>query len=193
MASIYEQLSEAFQNSEKNDNLAEMLQTILAKNVTNFKKPKKPPNAFIIFKGKLEIPESELKGASGKKAKIAKEKWDAMSDIERQPFINEYNELKIEHEVKLREYYNFLGISETDVAKNKNKSKNADTTPKKRGRPRKNKEEVGPSDEEDETKIITIETNDGPKEFILNKTTNSIFNCEGKKVGKKMATGYNFF
>ena len=54
-------------------------------------KPKKAPNAFLLFKNHVRdsTNEDELKGRA--LARIAKEKWDNMDDSEREPFMQEYS------------------------------------------------------------------------------------------------------
>ena len=111
-------------------------------------KPKKAPNAFLLFKNHVRdsMNEDELKGR-GALARIAKEKWDNMDDSEREPFVREYSTLKQRQDHELKDYYKYFGVTieEIELVKKRQNSKislNPDGTKKKRGRPRKNPDAV---------------------------------------------------
>jgi hypothetical protein len=152
-------------------------------------KPKKAPNAFIIFKSKLVIDKDEVSGR-GTLAKVAKERWENLSVSERAIYVNEYEELRDKQARKLVEYNDFFGISAEEEKESKQKKKlNADGTPKKRGRPRKNKnvddetteEENGPKTEKFKCKGVN---------YLWDKSNDEVIDSEGNHIGYKTQNGF---
>ena len=195
---------------ENINNVEKFIKTSLLEN----QKPKKAPNAFLIFKNTVKNTASkeEMKGR-GALARVAKERWDSMNDSDREPYIQEYNTLKDRQESLLDNYYNYYGISVSEVDAFKKKttlkkpSLNPDGTKKKRGRPRKdgsttstttknsksktktnNEPEVESDDEE--TGFVNIEY-DG-NEYLWDKSTNEVFDESGMGVGRKTKNGIAF-
>lgn len=191
-------------------NVEKFIKTSLLEN----QKPKKAPNAFLIFKNSVKntVSEDDLKGR-GALARVAKQRWDSLDDSEREPYIQEYNALKERQDCLLENYYNYYGISvsEIDAFKKKTTSKkpsiNPDGTKKKRGRPRKDsttttknsktktktktKVEIESDDDDDEeTGFVNIEY-DG-NEYLWDKSTNEVFDESGMGVGRKTKNGIAF-
>ena len=178
------------------DELKEQVDSLIteAKKLAN--RPKKAPNAFIIFKSKLVLDKSEISGR-GTFAKVAKEKWDNLSVAEREVYTNEYEELRAKQARELERYNTFFGISaeEENAKKNakkqkqKQKSLNSDGTPKKRGRPRKNKntEETASADE-DEPKTVMFKCKG--VDLLWDKTNDEVIDSEGNHIGYKTQNGY---
>ena len=175
-------------------------------------KPKKAPNAFLIFKNHVRdsTNEDELKGR-GALARIAKQKWDNMDDSEREPFVREYSTLKQRQDHELKDYYNYFGVTieEIELVKKRQNTKvslNPDGSKKKRGRPRKNpdavvvsknkrtkkgknsepREIVSDSDSE-EAGFVSIEYEGN--DYLWDKSTDEIFDENGNCVGRKTKNG----
>ena len=175
-------------------------------------KPKKAPNAFLLFKNHVRdsTNEDELKGR-GALARIAKQKWDNMDDSEREPFVREYSTLKQRQDNELKDYYNYFGVTieEIELIKKRQNTKvslNPDGTKKKRGRPRKNpdavvvsknkrtkkgknsepREIVSDSDSE-ETGFVSIEYEGN--DYLWDKSTDEVFDENGNCVGRKTKNG----
>lgn len=151
-------------------------------------RPKRAPNAFIIFKSKLNIDKSEVTGR-GTLAKVAKERWDNLSISERDEFTREYEELKELHSRELNSYNEFFSISPEQLSKNQTKAKktNPDGTPRKRGRPRKNKDNLEHTGENDTgTKVFRYKGND----YLWNPENDEVYNTDGEHIGYKTANGF---
>lgn len=156
------------------------------------KRPKKAPNAFIIFKSKLDINKEEVSGR-GTLAKVAKERWDNLSVAEREIYINEYEELRAKQARELERYNEFFGISPEDEkakkkANKKLKNLNADGTPKKRGRPKKNKNVDDEASTEEEPKTVKFRCKG--VDYLWDKSNDEVIDSEGNHVGYKTQKGF---
>ena len=173
-------------------------------------KPKKAPNAFLLFKNHVRdsTNEDELKGR-GALARIAKEKWDNMDDSEREPFVREYSTLKQRQDHELNDYYKYFGVTieEIELVKKRQNTKislNPDGTKKKRGRPRKNPDAVVVSknkrtkkgnnsepiqieSDSEETGFVSIEFEG--IDYLWDKSTDEVFDENGNCVGRKTKNG----
>ena len=150
-------------------------------------RPKKAPNPFIIFKSKLNVNKSEVTGR-GTLAKVAKEKWDNLSISEREEYTREYDELREIHTRELNNYNEYFGISPEDHSKNKSKSKkiNSDGTPRKRGRPSKNKKDSNESNNDTGTCVFRYKGNN----YLWNPENDEVYNTDGEHIGYKTANGF---
>lgn len=131
-------------------------------------KPKRAPNAFIIFKGKLNIDKSEVSGR-GTLAKIAKERWDDLSITERDEYLKEWLELRKTQLSLISSYNEFFSIS------------NEKEINRKRGRPKKNKEENNTGKE--------IFKHNG-ETYLWDKSNDEVFNTDGDFIGYKTNNGF---
>ena len=150
-------------------------------------RPKKPPNAFIIFKSKLKLDSNEVSGR-GTQAKLAKERWDNMSISEREVYVREYDELKKKHTKELENYNKYFNISSGDkVSVNRvKKSKNDGEPPKKRGRPRKNPIEKNDFSVTSGTELFKYKG----VEYLWDKSNDEVSNMDGEHIGYKTANGF---
>ena len=131
-------------------------------------KPKRAPNAFIIFKGKLNIDKSEVSGR-GTLAKIAKERWDDLSITERDEYLKEWLELRKTQLSLISSYNEFFSIS------------NEKEINRKRGRPKKNKEENNTGKE--------IFKHNG-ETYLWDKSNDEVSNTDGDFIGYKTNNGF---
>merc|ERR1712131_25731 len=83
-------------------------------------KPKKPQTAFLLFLNKNRVSFNEEAGTKnpGEIGKLASEKWKALSDNDKEPFIKEAETAKAAYDIEIKEY-------------NENKSEKSESPPKK--------------------------------------------------------------
>lgn len=188
----------------------ENIENLIKETFIERQKPKKAPNAFLLFKNHVRDSknEDELKGR-GSLARIAKQKWDNMDDSEREPFIREYSTLKHRQDHELENYYKYFGVTieEIELVKKRKNTKislNPDGTKKKRGRPRKNPDAVVVSknkrtkkgnnsepiqieSDSEETGFVSIEFEG--IDYLWDKSTDEVFDENGNPVGRKTKNG----
>ena len=183
------------------------IENLIKETFIQHQKPKKAPNAFLLFKNHVRdsTNEDELKGR-GALARIAKEKWDSMDDSEREPFMQEYSTLKQRQDNELEMYYKYFGVTIEEIEQSKkrqNTSLNPDGTKKKRGRPRKdsssvvsknkrvkkgkNSKPVEIESDSEEVGFVSIEYEG--KDYLWDKSTDEVFDENGTCVGRKTKNG----
>jgi hypothetical protein len=136
----------------------------------------------------LVIDKDEVSGR-GTLAKVAKERWENLSVSERAIYVNEYEELRDKQARKLVEYNDFFGISAEEEKESKQKKKlNADGTPKKRGRPRKNKNVDDEASTEGESKTVKFRCKG--VDYLWDKSNDEVIDSEGTHVGYKTQKGF---
>jgi len=69
-------------------------------------KPKKPQTAFLLFLNKNRVSFNEEAGTKnpGEIGKLASEKWKALSDDDKEPFIKEAEKAKAAYDIEIKEY-----------------------------------------------------------------------------------------
>ena len=190
MPTLYQQIMEA---CEVDSNTGEIsvtdkarLNEIILEASQHTERPKKTPNAFIIFKSKLDISKTETSGR-GTMAKKAKELWDNLSIDEREKYVAEYNELKERNNREIASYNEYFGISPNEKSgKTKNVKTNPDGTPRKRGRPRKNPEATESSDNNETTAVFKCKG----EVYLWNKTNDEVYDKDGEHIGYKTKNGF---
>merc|ERR1712131_154223 len=69
-------------------------------------KPKKPQTAFLLFLNKNRVSFNEEAGTKnpGEIGKLASEKWKALSDADKEPFVKEAETAKAAYDIEIKEY-----------------------------------------------------------------------------------------
>ena len=191
MATLYQQIMETCNLDSNTGKISitdkERLNEIIFEASQRTERPKKAPNAFIIFKSKLEMSKSETSGR-GTMAKKAKELWDNLSIDEREKYVTEYNELKERNNREIASYNEYFGISSSTekTSKSKKGKLNPDGTPRKRGRPRKNPEATESTDNNETTVVFKCKG----EVYLWNKTNDEVYDKDGEHIGYKTKNGF---
>ena len=191
MATLYQQIMETCNLDSNTGKISitdkERLNEIIFEASQRTERPKKAPNAFIIFKSKLEMSKSETSGR-GTMAKKAKELWDNLSIDEREKYVTEYNELKERNNREIASYNEYFGISSSTekTSKSKKGKLNPDGTPRKRGRPRKNPEATESTDNNETTAVFKCKG----EVYLWNKTNDEVYDKDGEHIGYKTKNGF---
>jgi hypothetical protein len=190
MTTLYQQIMETCNLDSNTGKISitdkERLNEIILEASQRTERPKKAPNAFIIFKSKLEMSKSETSGR-GTMAKKAKELWDNLSIDEREKYVTEYNELKERNNREIASYNEYFGISPNEKSgKTKNVKTNPDGTPRKRGRPRKNPEATESTDNNETTAVFKCKG----EVYLWNKTNDEVYDKDGEHIGYKTKNGF---
>lgn len=192
MTTLYQQIMEACELDTNTGKISvtdkARLNEIILEASQRAERPKKAPNAFIIFKSKLEISKSETSGR-GTMAKKAKELWDNLSINEREKYLAEYNELKERNNREIASYNEYFGISAANekTPKSKKCKNNTDGKPRKRGRPRKNPD---PNDSDEEIETTVVFKCKG-EVYLWNKLNDEVYDEDGEHVGYKTKNGFS--
>jgi len=107
-------------------------------------KPKKPQTAFLLFLNKNRISFNEEAGTKnpGEIGKLASEKWKALSDEDKEPFVKEADTAKAAYDVEMKKYNENKGEDSSSPAK---KTKMETDSNEKNSAKKKSKPEKGDS------------------------------------------------
>merc|ERR1712113_72885 len=92
-------------------------------------KPKKPQTAFLLFLNKNRISFNEEAGTKnpGEIGKLASEKWKALSDEDKEPFVKEADTAKAAYDVEMKKYNENKGDESSSSPAKKTKTETDST------------------------------------------------------------------